>query len=214
MSEVHVSHHFDTFSNEAHAGRLGMWIFLSSEALLFAGMFTLYAAGRVMWPSAFEEGVHDNIRWLGSVNTLILITSSYAVASAVHTAKGERKRATSWLLAITFLFGVAFLTLKGFEYAKHFRDGAIPQGDTRYFLLHDTPGLPYFFALYFLMTGAHAFHVLVGMMVLATLFVMVRRSDMTPRMAHRVEVGALYWHLIDIIWIFLWPLFYLAGKGS
>jgi cytochrome c oxidase subunit III len=166
MSEEAAAHHFGTFEKEAHAARFGMWIFLASEMLLFAGLFTLYSAGRVLHPAGFAEGVAHNLRWLGSVNTLVLITSSFTVALAVHAAGHAKHRAATWCLSITILLGFTFLGFKTYEYATHLAEGAGPGGESLFFVAHDTRGLPLFFSLYYLTTGAHAFHVIVGLIVL------------------------------------------------
>jgi cytochrome c oxidase subunit 3 len=211
MSEARAAHHFGSFEKEAHATRFGMWLFLASEMLLFGGLITLYAAGRVLHPRAFLEGVGHNITWLGSLNTLVLITSSFTVAVAVHAANHMKRRSTAWLLGVTCALGLLFLVFKTIEYGMHLREGAAPGGDTLFFVVHDTPGLPMFYSLYYLTTGAHAFHVIVGMTVLAVFLMKVLRQPPSPRLAHQVELGALYWHLVDVIWIFLWPLYYLTG---
>ena len=184
--------------SDAAAERFGMWLFLASEMLLFAALITLYSAGRALHPAAFAEGISHNLRWLGSVNTLLLITSSFTVALAVHQARRPRSKSPSRLLAITFLLGLAFLGFKTFEYAVHLSEGA-------------SPGVSLFLSLYYLTTGAHAFHVIVGLTVIAVLIVKVRRRPFEQKTADDVELGALYWHLVDVIWIFLWPLYYLTG---
>jgi cytochrome c oxidase subunit III len=189
--------------SDAHASRFGMWIFLTSEMLLFAGLFTLYSAGRVLHPEAFAEGVEHNLRWLGSVNTVVLITSSFTVAAAVRAAEQQSRRIATVLLSVTIALGCIFLGFKTYEYSVHLAEGVAPGGDTIFFAIHDTPGLPLFFSLYYLTTGAHAVHVVIGLLVLGALM-----FEVQPR---RIELGALYWHLVDVIWIFVWPLYYLIG---
>lgn len=213
MSEVEATHHFGTFDKEAHAGRLGMWIFLASEILLFTGMFTVYTAGRVAFPESFAVGVTENLRWLGTLNTFVLITSSFFVAAGVHALRNHNRKLAAWCLGLTVFLGFVFLLLKGYEYADHIHKGAVPTGITPFYIERRPLALKYFFTLYYVMTGAHAVHVIVGMLVLAVLLVLVLRRRPDERMAHRVEIGALYWHLVDVIWIFLWPLFYLTGGG-
>jgi cytochrome c oxidase subunit 3 len=214
MSELGAAHHYGTFEKEAHATRFGLWIFLVSEILLFAGLITLYSGSRVMHPEAFAEGIGHNLRWVGSVNTLVLITSSFTVALAVRAAGSQQMRSTGWLLGVTAILGFVFLGFKSFEYAEHLAEGAGPGGDTLFYVVHDTRGLPVFFSLYYLTTGAHAFHVIVGLIVIGVLLAKVVRQPPNPRLSHQVELGALYWHLVDVIWIFLWPLYYLTDGGG
>jgi len=173
--------------SKSRADIFGMWLFLASELLLFGGLITLYSACRTMLPALFSEGIAHNLRWVGSLNTFILIASSFTVAFAVHSARHFRP-----LLAATFLLGFAFLGLKTYEYADHLAEGI-------------APGVNVFYSLYYVTTGAHAIHVIIGLIVIAVLFWKAEHA--------RVELGALYWHLVDVIWIFLWPLYYLTDGG-
>jgi cytochrome c oxidase subunit III len=196
-----VATHFEDLEQQAHAARLGMWVFLASEALLFTGLFVLYAAYRTLHAAEFEVGVVHNAKLLGSTNTLVLLCSSFTVASALRVLRdGRRGRALS-LLATTIALGLLFLGIKGIEYAKHFREGAFPGKDE-------------FITLYFAMTGLHALHVAIGMGILVFVARGVARREIAPPFVHRLEVGAIYWHLVDMIWIFLWPLFYLTPGGG
>lgn len=209
-----LAEQFEDLEKQRHAARLGMWVFLASEVLLFAGLFALYAAYRAMYPASFGGGVANNSRILGSVNTVVLITSSYTVASSVHALRhGERRHALR-LLFLTVLGAIAFLVIKGVEYTQHFREGVFPGGAGRYFVEHAEPGLPSFYTLYFLMTGLHALHVIAGMSVLTWLAFKVYRRTVSASFAHPLELGAAYWHLVDVVWIFLWPLFYLTPEGA
>jgi cytochrome c oxidase subunit 3 len=188
-----------------------MWIFLASEILLFTGMFALYAGYRTHYPRGFSEGIAADLKWDGSANTAILLLSSYLVARSLPSVKaGHRKRAVALLLGVLFL-GLCFLALKGYEYEQHFADGIYPTPMAPYFQEHTTPGLPIFFTLYYLMTGAHAIHVIVGMAVILAMTLRVQRAPVVEHMHHPLEIGAMYWHLVDVIWIFLWPLYYLTG---
>lgn len=182
--------HFADAEKQAHAARLGMWIFLASELLLFAALFTLFAAYRVEHAAAFHEAVAHNTKVLGSINTAVLLVSSTCVAGGVHALRANRRRLSLALVFTTIALGALFVAIKLTEYAKHFAEGIYPGGENQ------------FWTLYFGMTGLHAFHVLAGMTLLA---VIGTRGNL-----HRLEIAALYWHLVDVIWIFLWPLFYLA----
>lgn len=208
-SAAEHAEHFESLEKQASAARLGMWIFLVSELLLFAGFFTLYGALRAHWPEGFAEGAHHADLVIGSVNTMILLVGSWAAADAVHVVRDGRERAGAHRLALAVLLAIAFLVLKGLEYAHHAHDGALPGGRTHFYVEHPVRGLAAYFTLYWVATGAHALHVLAGAVVLGALALSCLRHRVPPRRAHVVELGALYWHLVDVVWIFLWPMFYL-----
>jgi cytochrome c oxidase subunit 3 len=202
--------HFASMEQQAHAARLGMWVFLASEMLLFAGLFALFVSYRTEYPASFAEGVRSSEKTLGSINTGVLLFSSYLVASAVHAVRDGRLRAAAFLVTGTVALGGTFLAIKIVEYAHHFREGIYPGGAGRFFAEHGGPGLPLFWTLYFFMTGLHALHVVAGMTVLSAALLGMRTKHVAAARPQRMEVAALYWHLVDVIWIFLWPLFYLA----
>lgn len=203
--------HFATLEQEKHAQRLGMWIFLASEVLLFAGLFTLYAFYRAAYPQTFATAIHENSKLIGSTNTLLLITSSLTAALAVSAAQHGRLRRSLVALGITIVLAGGFLVLKGVEYTDHFAHGIYPGGRGHYFETHG-PRAAAFFNLYYLLTGTHTLHVLLGMGVLGWLGTSAwRRRLRNPPMA--LEAGVLYWHFVDLVWIFLWPLFYLTEKS-
>ncbi|MFW5875486.1 MAG: cytochrome c oxidase subunit 3 [Myxococcota bacterium] len=206
--------HFESLERQAEAVRLGMWVFLASEALLFAALFALYAGYRAHWPLAFEEGVHHNDIYIGSINTIILIVSSFFAALAVQSLEAEGRRVAVWSLAATVLLGLTFLGLKLWEWTMHVQEGFVPGGASAFFQQHDTPGLPTFATLYYIFTGLHALHVIVGCAILAVFLWLVGSRRLGPLHGYRLEAGVLYWHLVDAIWIFLWPMFYLMGKAS
>jgi cytochrome c oxidase subunit III len=215
MSDASAGHleHFQDLEHQAHAARFGIWVFLASELLLFAGLFALYGAYRAHYPAAFGWAVGHNVRALGTANTAILISSSYAVATSVHMMRKGRARLAAGLLAFTLVCGSAFLVIKGFEYAGHFREGVFPGGHTAFFV-GKSEGVKVFYTLYFLMTGFHAIHVTVGLGIVAWLCKQALQGKLLPPRTHRLEIGAVYWHLIDVVWIFLWPLFYLTPGSS
>ncbi len=201
---------FEDLGKQAHAARFGMWVFLGSELLLFAGLFGLYAAYRAQYPAAFTEGVHHNSLAIGTINTVVLIGSSFTAAWAVHAVRRDQRRAALGMLAATMVLGALFLVLKGVEYAGHFEEGVYPG---RYYAAAELPGrgAQVFFTIYYFMTGLHALHMLGGLTVMAWLASRVARRRTTAARHIELELGALYWHLVDGIWIFLWPLFYLTG---
>lgn len=207
---MRAAHHFESVERQAHAARLGMWIFLASEVLLFGALFALFTTYQARFPEGFKEGVAHNTKVLGSINTGVLLVSSTLVAGAVHAMRAGRKTVSVMLVAGTILLAFVFLAIKFTEYAHHFREGIYPGGVGGFFLEHRTGGLPAFWTLYFGMTGLHAIHVTIGSGVLAALLIATGRGHVSAASAYRLEVGALYWHLVDVIWIFLWPLFYLS----
>jgi len=202
-----LAEQFEDFEKQQHAARLGMWAFLGSEALLFAGLFALYSAYRSEYRAAFHAaGEHMDVA-LGTVNTFVLLTSSLTVALAVWAARNRRPRSVSFLLGATLILAAAFLVLKGVEYNHHFNEGFYPG---RYYRNAELPlaGAKIFTTLYFFMTGLHALHVVIGMIVLG--WALARARRWTPAHHTGLELGAMYWHLVDLIWIFLWPLLYLV----
>ena len=206
--------HFDSPERQAHAAKLGMWTFLASEVLLFGGLFTLYSAQRLVHPAAFLEGSRHMEVTIGTINTAILLTSSFVVALCIPMIKADRRGLTTGLLGLAMVMGAAFVALKLTEYGDHFKEGIWPGGKGNFFLAHPDRGLRIFFTLYYVMTGLHAIHVLIGMSVLGWMAVRVWRGTINAENAYVIEVGALYWHLVDVVWIFLWPVFYLLRGGS
>jgi cytochrome c oxidase subunit 3 len=202
---------FQSLDTQAHAARLGMWIFLSSELLLFGGLFALYWAYRSMYPGDFEIAVAHNNLAIGTANTVILITSSFTVALALHTVRAGHPLRAAVLLFLSLGAGMLFLVLKGVEYGQHIHEGILPAGAYHYEKL-PTPGARMFFTLYYLMTGLHAAHVVIGMGLLFWLAVGAYRRIYSSANQIHVECGALYWHLVDVVWIFLWPMLYLMHR--
>jgi cytochrome c oxidase subunit 3 len=192
----------------APVAHLGMWLFLASEVLLFGALFAVYAGYRVEYATDFARAARESSLVLGSVNTFILLTSSLIAALGVQAYAKGRCRLGGGLLLVTAACGALFLSLKLIEYAEHARSGILPGAHYRSAALA-TPGARSFFTLYFLMTGLHGLHVLGGMTALGivgggALWRGPRAPSPLP-----VELTVLYWHLVDVIWIFLWPLFYL-----
>jgi cytochrome c oxidase subunit 3 len=208
--ETPAAEHFEDLAKQAHAARLGLWVFLASEVLLFGALFALFASYRTHYPAAFHEAVVHNTKVLGSINTLVLLTSSTLVACGVHALRSGRPKLAARLVAGTMSLGIAFLAIKFTEYTRHFADGIEPGGRGAYFAEHRARGLAEFWTLYYGMTGLHAVHVTVGVVVLGAMVLGVRRGTIADATAYRLELGATYWHLVDLVWIFLWPLFYLA----
>lgn len=206
--------HFESLGQQQAAARIGMWVFLVSELLLFSALFTLYALYRAQWPEAFAKAVHHNPVTIGTTNTMVLITASITVAMGLHKLQhGEAKTAVR-LVGVTVLLALMFLVLKGIEYKIHIDEGILPGGMGEYFHTQAVAGEAVFFSLYWLMTGLHSVHVTIGVGLLTVLALRIRRGRITPAAPQALEMGALYWHLVDAVWIFLWPLFYLTGGGT
>jgi cytochrome c oxidase subunit 3 len=194
---------------EPASGRLGMWVFLASEILFFGGLFVAYLHGRVEWPQGFAAASRRTDVVLGTVNTALLLTSSAAVALALACEEHPRaRRFTARLLALTAALGLAFLAVKGFEWHAEWRERLVP-GPA--FALAGVPGAEQFFVLYFVMTGLHGVHMAGGVAALAAL-ARGRRRRRAWADARHLEVVALYWHFVDVAWIFLYPLLYLVER--
>ncbi len=208
-AEPPLAHHFVSMKQQTEAARLGMWLFLVSEILLFTGLFTAYAVYRFLYPGVFEEASRHGVElWAGTTNTFVLITSSLTVALGYHYAKEGRGRLAAALLGVSLLLGFVFLGIKAVEYLNHFQEGQLP-GKFYHFAEVQGPGASMFFTLYFIMTGLHGAHVVVGMTALAVMAVRAWREEFGPNHFAPIEVAGLYWHLVDLIWIFLYPLLYL-----
>ncbi len=208
VPEELIGHHFSSIGRQTEAMRLGMWLFLATEVLLFAGLFCGYAVYRYEFPLAFQEcSRHLNIG-LGTLNTVVLISSSFTVAMAIYYARTDKKRAAAAFLVVTLLFALAFLGIKAIEYTAHFREHALP-GKYYAFAEVTVPGAAMFYAMYFLMTGLHGVHVVAGMSVLSYILWRTLQGRYTSRYSVGIELGGLYWHLVDLVWIFLYPLLYL-----
>ena len=202
--------HFQSLGQQEHAAHLGMWLFLTSEVLLFGALFGVYTGCRLQYPSDFAAASHHNNALLGTLNTLILISSSFSAAWAVHNASLGRRRPVLVSLSVTISCGLAFLMVKGFEYRQHFAEGIFP-GEAYRFAELPQHGANLFFTLYYTMTGLHALHVIGGLTALGVLTVLVLRGRFVGGRVTPLELGVLYWHLVDVVWIFLWPLMYLQG---
>lgn len=206
----HHAHHFASAEDEFEACKQGMWLFLVTEVLMFGGLFVAYGIFRGLYPEMFHEAHKMLAVNMGALNTVVLITSSLTMAMAVtSTQKGQRNKAI-FFLAITFFFACCFLVVKYFEYQHKFHDGLLPGAFFHNTELKD-PKTPLFFSLYFLMTGLHGIHVLLGMGVIAWLLRRTIRGDFGPNFYTPVELVGFYWHFVDLVWIYLFPLLYLVG---
>ncbi len=189
-------------------GRIGMWLFIGTEILLFGGLFLLYAVYRTRSPVEFHQASMELSRFDGTLNTSVLITSSFTLVLGILALQQGRVRRAGLLVGVTMALGAAFLVVKGFEWAEKFGHGLYPNAPT---LMARGPGQVLYFGLYFTMTGLHAVHLIIGIGLLATMLVFLRRGRITPDRPILLENAGLYWHLVDVIWIFLFPLFYLIS---
>lgn len=203
-----VAHQFDDLEQQHEADTLGMWAFLLTELLLFGGLFLGYAVYRFLYPEAWAEGSHHNNLLLGTINTAVLLISSLTVALAAHAAEEGGWKTVVRLLAATVILGLVFLGIKGVEYVQHFQHGLVPAVQYEVTGPHALQ-VSLFFVFYFAMTGLHALHMIAGVAMMATIAVLVRTGRW--RRHKPIEIAGLYWHLVDIIWVFLYPFFYLVG---
>jgi cytochrome c oxidase subunit 3 len=186
--------------------KLGMWLFILSEILLFGGMFILYSAYRYKNPVDFHHASRELDVILGTFNTIILLTSSLSMAASVAAIQRGQRRLSMVLLMATMALGLFFLAIKGFEWGTKIEHGIYPNSPT---LLARAKGEVLFFGLYYVMTGLHGLHVLVGVCILCGMLIFIAKNKINRMRFVPFENSGLYWHLVDIIWIFLYPLFYL-----
>jgi cytochrome c oxidase subunit 3 len=202
-----LAHHFESLEKQQHAARLGMWLFLATEVLLFAALFAAYAVYRYLYGEAFAEASRGLQTWIGLVNTIVLVTSSFTVAMGLDRQVRGNGKGTRALFLASVALALLFLVFKYVEYSHHFHTGELPG---RYYGGEiPGPGAPTFFTLYFMITGLHGIHVMVGMTVLTVIGLRAGRGAYTPEYHVPVELAGLYWHLVDLIWIFVFPLIYL-----
>lgn len=245
-----LQHHFDTPAQQFGASKLGMWVFIATEILMFGGLFCAYAIWRSLEPNVFDQAHHFLNKTMGASNTVVLLFSSLTAALAVRSAQTGKKNLTTMYLVVTIVCAAIFLVIKYFEYAHKYHLGLLPGHcfghpglsaavqngqeigtclrvhadytssmplwvravDETGHLRVLPPRANMFFALYFCMTGLHALHVIVGMSILTWVLVKNIRGQFSPKYFTPVDLGALYWHLVDIVWIYLFPLLYLVGK--
>ena len=208
-SKTVLSKQFESLEQQQDASRLGMWTFLATEVLFFGGLFLAYIVYRHAYPEAFAVASrHTNVLY-GTINTAILLTSSLWMALAVNSAEeGKNKQLVRYLL-LTILFAVAFLGVKALEYKQDLDEHLLPG---HHFSVPEAPKSELFFYLYWAMTGLHGIHVIVGIGVLSVIALLARRRRYSAEYHNPVEVAGLYWHFVDIVWIFLYPLLYLIDR--
>jgi len=206
-------HHFTSPVQQFESAKLGMWLFLAQEVLFFAGLFVAYGVVRVAYPEAFAAGAAQLDWVMGGLNTIVLLFSSLTAALAVRYAQLGDRKMVSTMLYVTIACAFGFLIIKFFEYSAKFEHGLLPGVHWHPHLAHATELLParthVFFGIYFLLTGLHGVHVIIGIGVLAWIAVRNNRGEFSSEYWTPVDLAALYWHLVDLVWIFLFPLLYL-----
>ena len=205
MSEKHI-HHEEHRDDEA--SKLGMWLFIFTELLLFGGLFLVYSIFRAKYPVNFHEASLELSVTIGAINTIVLLFSSMTVAMALTAMQKNNRKLALIMIGITLLMAFVFLVNKYFEWGAKFHHGLYPGSDLMAMLER---GHLLYFSLYFFMTGLHAFHIIVGMILLIIAFFKVKNGNIHHQKYVFLENGALYWHLVDLIWIFLFPLMYLIS---
>lgn len=233
MSTHHHAHHFDSAEAEFEASKLGVWIFLCTEILMFGGLFVGYILYAGKYPEVFAAG-SKFLDWkLGAVNTAVLLLSSYTIAVSIRNIQtGEVKKAINNMI-ITLICGFAFMGIKAYEYNHKFHLGLYPGKYFNYTPAHASHGssdeaahgehgekvvhmdalpknIPMYFSFYFVMTGIHGSHVLIGMGLIFWCLLRARRGEFSPDYYTGLEGSALFWHLVDLVWIYLFPLLYLV----
>jgi cytochrome c oxidase subunit 3 len=206
-----LRHQFATEEQQRHTAEIGMWIFLATEVMFFGGLFLGYTVYRILYPQAWAAGSNLMEFTLGTVNTAVLLCSSFTMALAVYSsAKGLRKSLLLFLF-LTMLLGGVFLGIKAVEYYHHYLDHTVP-GMQFSVNVPDPARVELFFFFYFAMTGLHAAHMIVGEGLLAVLLWRAYMGRFSPEYYTPVEITGLYWHFVDIVWLFLYPLFYLMAR--
>lgn len=206
-----LAHQFDDTEQQYEASSLGMWVFLLTEVMFFGGLFTGYIVYRTAYPEAWALGSNTLDVVLGGLNTGVLIASSLTMALAVHYAQLGNRKLLILFLVLTIVFGAGFLGVKAVEYSHKFHEHHVP-GPSFHFEGEHARNVQLFFSFYFAMTGMHALHMVIGIGILFVLVWMAAKGRYTAKYFNPIEMFGLYWHFVDIIWIFLYPLLYLVGR--
>ncbi len=205
-----LQHHFAEMEQQVDSVKIGMWAFLVTEILLFGGMFAAYGFMHSRFPEAFASAHHHLDRRLGAVNTIVLLVSSWTMVMGVASARAGKVKNLIAYLSTTLCLAAVFLGIKAFEYSHKFHEGLLPG---KFYAYHGAaqPFESVFFGFYFMMTGVHGIHVILGMVVISWLLWRAKRGDFSEKYYGPVDMTGLYWHVVDMIWIFLFPLMYLIS---
>lgn len=206
---AHLQHHFVDSDQQFEASKMGMWVFIVNEILFFGGLFCAYIVFRAWYPDLFTQAAKELSTIWGAVNTVVLIGSSLTVAMAIRSAQKNQRRGIEINLLITIALAFVFLIIKYFEYTHKFHLGIFP-GEAYYtYTGVEHPLAHVFFSIYYIMTGIHALHIIVGIGLMIWIYMRARKNEFSSEYYTPVELTGLYWHLVDVIWIFLFPLLYL-----
>lgn len=209
--DPHFQHHFTTMEQQADTTKIGMWLFLATEVLLFGGLFVGFGLMQQRYPREFVEAHEHLVRWQGALNTVVLLFSSFTMVMAVDAAKNNKRSKTVGYLFVTIICACIFLVVKYFEYTHKFEEGWFPGkyyrgvGDS----IPGSHGYATFFAFYFMMTGLHGIHIVVGIGLLSWILMRAKKGEFSSAYYTPVDLVGLYWHIVDMIWIYLFPLYYL-----
>ena len=216
-NNANLAHHFADLEQQHEVAVLGMWVFLATELMVFGALFTGYAVNRAEFPAEFDAAAGKLNIWFGGINTVVLLSSSLTMVLAVHESQLGRRNYVVAYLALTALLGAAFLVIKGFEYHTDYVEDLVPGLS---FKDSDWPAplkpekVQLFLMFYYIMTGLHAVHLVIGITLITVLTVRAWRGHFTPQYYGPIEVGGLYWHFVDVVWLFLLPLLYLAAVAA
>jgi cytochrome c oxidase subunit III len=210
-----LAHHFADLEQQHEVAVLGMWVFLATELMVFGALFTGYAVYRAEFPHEFAAGSRKLNIWFSGINTVVLLSSSLTMALGVYGAQLGRRNFVMTCLALTALLGTAFLVIKAFEYHNDYVEELVPGlafDDQEWKAPLRPEKVKLFLMFYYIMTGLHAVHLVIGIVLIAVLTIRAWRGEFTPQYYGPIEVGGLYWHFVDVVWLFLLPLLYLAAQ--
>ena len=205
-----VAPYFSNLEQQREVNNFGMWVFLGTEVMFFGGLFLVYSVYHFAYPEAFAEASRELNLTLGTINTFVLLFSSLTMALAVHSAQTDRKKALVTFLLLTILLGLVFLGIKGVEYTEKFQHHLVPGPN---FLFEGPKQAELFFSLYFATSGLHAIHMVIGVGVLTYFVSKALRNQFSSLTYDPVEMVGLYWHFVDIAWVFIYPLYYLIDRS-
>jgi len=211
--DPHHQHHFATMEQQADTTKIGMWLFLATEVLLFGGLFVGFGLMQARYPREFVEAHHHLQRGFGAFNTIVLLLSSWTMVMGVLSAQTNQKKKLVIYLTLTIICACMFLGVKYFEYSHKIHDGLLP-GHYYHHVGDEIPnshGYATFFSFYFMMTGLHGIHILAGIGILTWVLIRAQKGEFSKAYYTPVDLVGLYWHLVDLIWIYLFPLFYLIS---
>jgi cytochrome c oxidase subunit 3 len=211
--KVTVAHQFENYEQQQDTATLGMWIFLATEILFFGGMFVGYTIYRTWYPAVFGEASRKLDIVFGTINTAVLLCSSLTMAMGVHEAQRGHRKTLALFLVATMALGGIFLGIKFYEYYQKYEEHLMP-GSYFQWQGHDATHAQLFFLFYFIMTGMHALHMVIGICIMGVLLILAWRDRFNSVYYAPVELSGLYWHFVDIVWVFLFPLLYLVERYS